>query len=765
MPPPPASGRTTCRLDAEAAGGPARASPRRRGRLREGARLGALIALLLPAAARAQVPGDTLGVPADTIDTPQAEGQFEALAEDDLAGDPTELLELLTSLAENPLDVNTATAAELAQIPSIDPLLASAIVRHRLANGPFTSLPGLLAVDDFTEEAYLLARPYLTIGQPIAPIAAGAPRFPAAPSLSAVLSGLRYTATQRVQRRLDLGAGYDGPDSTRAYLGSPERVYTRLQATFARKVSLNVTLEKDPGEAFRLDGSTNTYGYDYQSAHVALLDAGRIDALVVGDFSAEFGQGVALWRASGFGKGPDAVGGPVRSGRGIRPYGSVDENSFFRGAALTLGLTPRVYVSAFASRRALDASVFTPDSSDLADPGLPDAIADGTLVTSLNADGLHRTANELARKDALDETLLGGGVEYRYASDDVEGRAGVVATQSTFGTPLAAGDRPDELFEFEGDEATVVSAYADLKARSGQAFTEVARGAGGGLGGVAGLLADLGGGADLLVVGRHYEPSFTSLHGYPFGERNGVGQNETGVYVGARVRPSRTWTVNAYFDQYRFPFLRFNEPRPTQGTEALVHVEHRPRRYLRVYAQARTETRETGVDVPNTVPGSAVGGLADETRQTLRLHGEWDATRTLRFRARVEGSRYLPPRGGGTDPEAGTQTGSLVYQDVRWQARRWLRADARVTLFDTDGYDARLYVFENDLTGVFSIPALAGRGVRAYVLFSATPVDGLTAQLKMATTFLRGVRSIGSGATEVDGSAVRDLGVQVRYRF
>ncbi|MEM6289465.1 MAG: helix-hairpin-helix domain-containing protein [Bacteroidota bacterium] len=707
--------------------------------------------------------------PADTLAVPEAEAEFEALAEDDLAADPTILLELLEALADDPLDVNTASAAELAQIPSLDAGLSGAIVRHRLANGPFSSLPGLLAVDGMTEDAYLLARPYLTIGRPVAPIAERGPRFPSAPSPGTVLDGLRYTGTQRLQRRLDLGAGFEGPDSTRVYPGSPERIYTRLQATYRRQVSLNVTLEKDPGEAFRFDGATNTFGYDYQSAHFAILDAGRIDALVVGDYSAEFGQGVALWRASGFGKGPDAVGGPVRSGRGIRPYGSVDENNFFRGAALSLAVVPGVYVSAFASRRSLDASVFVPDSSDLADPDLPDAIAEGTVVTSLGADGLHRTERELARKDALDETLIGGGVEVRRSTRDLEGRLGVVATRSAFGTTLAAGTRPDELFDFEGDVGTVVSVYADAKTRAGQAFAEAVRGAGGGFGGIAGARVDLGGGADVLVVGRHYEPAFTAFHGYAFGERNGVGRNETGVYVGARVRPSRTWTINAYLDQYRFPFLRFNEPRPTQGVEALVHVEHRPRRYLRVYAQARTETRETGLDVPNVVPGSVVGGLGEETRQTLRLQGEWDATRSLRFRARVEGSRSVPPRLAGPEadgPEAApTETGSLVYQDVRWQARRWLRADARLTLFNTDGFASRLYAYENDLTGVFAIPALTGRGVRAYVLLRAEPTDGVTAQLKLATTFLRGVRSVGSGANRVEGSVVRDLGVQVRVRI
>ncbi|WP_412068676.1 ComEA family DNA-binding protein [Rubrivirga sp. IMCC43871] len=711
-----------------------------------------LAALLLTTAATAQTPADTLGTESET------DARFEALLEDDLTGDPTELLELLTSLQESPLDVNTATAAELAQVPALGQTLAAAIVRYRITNGPFTSLPGLRAVDDVTPDAYLDARPYLTIGQAVVVIAQTQP-FPAVPTVGAVLGGLRYSGIQRVQRRLDLGTAYQGPDSTRAYRGSPERIYTRLQATYRRQVSVNLTLEKDPGEPFRVDGGTNTYGYDYQSAHVALLDMGRLDALVIGDYSAQFGQGVALWRASGFGKGPDATGGPLRRGRGIRPYGSVDENNFFRGAALSVAVTPGLFVSAFASRRALDASVFLPDSSDVSDPDLPPGAFDA-VVTSLGADGLHRTDRELARKDALDETLVGGAAEYRVSTGTVEGRAGVVATRSSFDTPLAAGTRPDELFDFAGTEATVASAYADATTRAGVAFGEVARGAGGGLGAVGGVGIDLGSSADLLIVGRSYAPDFTSLHGYPFGERNGVGRNESGVYAGLTVTPSRAWTVNAYLDRYRFPFLRFNVPRPSAGHEALLHVEHRAGRFSRVYLQARTETRETGIDVPNAVPGSVVGGLGEQTRQTVRLQGEWDASRRLRLRSRVEGSRFVDER-----PEVGVSTGSLVYQDVRWQALAWLRTDLRLTLFDTESYDARLYAFENDLTGVFSIPALSGRGVRGYVVVTARPTDGVTAQLKLATTWLRNVNRIGSGVNAVDGQRVSDLGVQLRVRL
>lgn len=724
----------------------------------------AALSLPRPGGALAQTP-DSTEVPADSVASPDLDATFEAILEDDVDGDPTELLELLTELRERPLDVNAATAEELGFLPAFSPLVAAAIVRFRDENGPFTSLPGLRSVDGVTAEVYLDARPYLTIGPRLQTSASRGLRFPRVPRLSAVVAGMRLQTTQRVQRRLDRQAGYtvaEG-DSVRTFNGSPERIYTRLNATYGRQVSLNVTLEKDPGEAFDFDTSTNTYGYDYVSAHAALLDAGRIDALVVGDFVAEFGQGVALWRASGFGKGPDAVGGPIRSGRGIRPYGSVDENNFFRGAALAVSVTPSVVASAFASRRALDATVDTL-AFDVDDPDVPPDAIDGAVITALGATGLHRTAAELARKDVIEETLFGGGLEGRYTSGALEAKVGVVATHSAFDTPLVAGDRPDQRFNFSGDQATVVSVYGEARTRALQAFGEVARGPGGGTGGVLGLGADVGGGAELLLVGRHYDRDFTSLHGYPFGERNGIGQNETGLYAGARVRPSRTWTVNAYLDQYRFPYLRFNVPRPSQGREALVTVEHRPRRYLRLYVQARTETREVGTDVGSLVPGTVVGGLAEQTRQTLRVQGEWDASRTLRLRARVEGSRSAPATLAG-EPRPAASTGALVYQDVRLQAFPWLRVDTRLTLFRTDDYESRLYAFENDLTGVFAIPALSGRGVRGYVLLAAEPVDGLVVQAKLASTWLRGVTRIGSGSSEVRGDRVRDVGVQVRYRF
>jgi hypothetical protein len=37
-------------------------------------------------------------------------------------------------------------------------------------------------------------------------------------------------------------------------------------------------------------------------------------------------------------------------------------------------------------------------------------------------------------------------------------------------------------------------------------------------------------------------------------------------------------------------------------------------------------------------------------------------------------------------------------------------------LFNTDDWDSRIYTYENDLLYSFSIPSLAGRGSRSYIM-------------------------------------------------
>lgn len=66
---------------------------------------------------------------------------------------------------QHSIDLNTASAEQLQQLPGIGPTLAKAIVTLREKSGPFRRLEDLLAVPHITRRTIEKIRPYVTVGQ------------------------------------------------------------------------------------------------------------------------------------------------------------------------------------------------------------------------------------------------------------------------------------------------------------------------------------------------------------------------------------------------------------------------------------------------------------------------------------------------------------------------------------------------------------------------------------------------------------------------
>ena len=65
-----------------------------------------------------------------------------------------------------PLNVNTADAAALQELPGIGPALAAAIVEHRRQSGPFTTVDELVEVSGIGPAKLDQIRPLATVGRP-----------------------------------------------------------------------------------------------------------------------------------------------------------------------------------------------------------------------------------------------------------------------------------------------------------------------------------------------------------------------------------------------------------------------------------------------------------------------------------------------------------------------------------------------------------------------------------------------------------------------
>ena len=64
------------------------------------------------------------------------------------------------------VNLNTATVAQLEDLPGIGPALAARIVEHRQKNGTFKSVEDVMAVKGIGEKNFSKIQGYLTVGAP-----------------------------------------------------------------------------------------------------------------------------------------------------------------------------------------------------------------------------------------------------------------------------------------------------------------------------------------------------------------------------------------------------------------------------------------------------------------------------------------------------------------------------------------------------------------------------------------------------------------------
>jgi len=288
-------------------------------------------------------------------------------------------------------------------------------------------------------------------------------------------------------------------------------------------------------------------------------------------------------------------------------------------------------------------------------------------------------------------------------------------------------------------------------------FGEFARSENGAYGGIIGLETPLGNNTDLALAYRLYEKDFQSFLGDGFGEQSSGPQNEEGFYMGIRHVLNPKVTLSGYFDQYQFNAPRFGTTQPTGGFDvlALSEIDFNPD--LNVYVLIRSETRE-GEYVALNDMGMEQVRLGDETRTSVRANVEYQVSRSVRLRSRVE---VVRSKSAGEDWERGF----LIYQDLRVQPFSKLRIDGRVTLFDTDSFNTRVYQFESDLLYVMSNTVLYDQGQRVYATVKYDATSFLDIWFKYGLTIFEDRHFISSGLNEIEGNIRNSIGVQIKLQF
>ena len=653
-----------------------------------------------------------------------------------------DLYETLLQYYQTPLNLNTANREDLRALLLLSENQISTLFKHREQHGDLLSVYELQAVAGYDLRTIYRILPFITV-QSLDPNAVRGNLWQRIKNEDNNALFVRYERVLQTRQGYTAPTLYQGQPTTR-YLGSPDKAIVRFRTSHPKDFSFGFTAEKDAGEPVVFDAGRGRLGADYLSAHLLVQERGRLKSLALGDYQLQFGQGLLLSSGFGVGKGAETITTLRRSSVGIRAYSSLLENTFFRGAAATYQVAPRWQATGFASHKNVDANL-QQSTDSLAEF---DEFTSGLLYT-----GFHRTASEINNRHRLAETVTGGHVGYTSRSGDLS--LGALAVATHYGTPLLKRPEPYNRFEFSGRDNLAIGLHYSYVWRNLLLFGETARTSGGGLGSTNGLLAALGPTVDAAVLVRHYDADFHTLYGNAFSE-NTRNINETGVYFGLKVRPVPRWEIAAYYDQYRFPWLRYRTAAPTDGHDVLLRLAFSPTKTSILYAQfrQRVKPRDLPTDVARPVP--LPGELL---RQSLLLYLSTQPTPALELRTRLQASRLR------LDDGQPWRTGYVLAQDVGVQASRYLKLTARYALFDADDYDSRQYVFEQDVLLAVSVPVLYGQGTRAYALAEIRCAKNLTLWLRYAETRYRHQPTVGTGLEEIQGRVRSEVKAQVRYKF
>jgi len=675
---------------------------------------------------------------------------IEFLSENsDYEVDYEELYDKLRFLAEKPLDLNEADFDSLNELGFLSLAQIESLINYRIKVGKLVNIYEIQAVPDWDLSTIARVLPFISVEGRI-------DDFQATP-LELFFGGKYYWFT-RFQRVLEDQAGYlekIQSDSTyRAnYTGAPWRIYSRFRYTNGNKVSYGITAEKDAGEV--LFGSYQPKGFDFYSAHLFIRDIGIFKNIILGDFQANVGQGLILWTGIAFGKSAEAIS-IKRNAIALRPYTSINEYAFLRGGGITLA-KGHWESTLFGSYRKMDATITPLDSLgnpiDLSDYDEEEPIEEADInsyQTSLPMDGYHRTLTELDKKHKLGAYTAGGNVRYRQRNFNI----GINAIYNHFMLPINKAQFSYNQFQFNGNNLINTSVDYNFLIKNIHLFGETAVSGNGGWATLNGIMKSLHPTLDISILYRHYQKEFQTFSGAPFGE-NLIPQNEEGLYTGVVFTPIKKWKIAGYADLFRFPWLKFTTDSPSIGADQLVQVTYKPSRNIEIYGRIRNRNKEQNLSASS----DNIDQVVDRNQVNYRIQLMAKISKVLILRNRVEWVRLKE----GNRP---LEIGFMIYQDIQYKPLgKPYSLSGRIALFDTDGYNTRIYAFENDLLFSFNIPAYQNQGIRYFIMGRYKFGHWGDLSVRFAQTNYRDLKTIGTGNEAINDHHKSEIKVQWMFKW
>jgi hypothetical protein len=583
----------------------------------------------------------------------------EELAADEENPDAVSVyIERLNELSESPVKINSSDEHEISRLFFLSDFQVKALAEYVHSSGQIVTIYELAAIPGFDKETAEMIMPFINLER-------------------------QYTNdndSARWSNSLISNFSLKPDKQDTSFLGSAWKIMTKYKFISGRFAG-GFTIEKDPGEKFLIGNPSLP---DFLSAYLAYNGRGVIRRIIVGDFSARFGQGTNI--NTGVRRGLSVTSqGYMSASDEIRPYTSTEENKFFRGVAAEFELK-NLELSVFVSKNLSDATLGSISGSSI------------DYIESLYTAGVHNTSSLLNKKDAVSQSAF--GISFSYDLSNL--KIGITWSENRFALPvLNTSDDPAKIYDFTGYNNSIYTLYYNCFIKNILLYGELSANDNRRYAAIQGISFRPSDRLSLNFLFRHYNPGYSSFYG------NGPGSgskttNETGIVGNFSFEAAKHLFINGGVEIKSIPWLKYRCSGPTRGVRKELRVRFLPTEKLTF--EASYNYRFSMVD------NSQNSGIPEQTGII---------SRTVKSSVRYSFSDNLTliTRGDYKITDPSDSRGTLLLQDLIFRFRKYpVSVWFRYCLFKTDDWDSRIYTYENDLLYSFSIPALSGEGNRSYMM-------------------------------------------------
>ena len=274
--------------------------------------------------------------------------------EENVEGAMEEMAVHLAHYKRHPLNINSASRKELERSGLLTEFQIESLLKYTARTGAVLSFAELSLLYGFNEDLVKRISPYIILGERKR-VSRGF-RYDASADIYVRYTGTleQQSVTKKQSQQTKVYEEALNSNSTASSFGLSKETYlTRMKAVYGEKVEVAALWS---GSAM-LSGSSNTAigrkvkTNSFLSGGISVKDIalGRvtIDRVVVGDFAAKLGQGLAVWNSFTY-SGVDENYGFSKRGEAISVYNSSDTAKTLRGVALSVSLGKVSYSGGYA---------------------------------------------------------------------------------------------------------------------------------------------------------------------------------------------------------------------------------------------------------------------------------------------------------------------------------------------------------------------------------------------------------------------------------